>query len=122
MFDAALATTSANRLGIFNQNQAGYRSKRPCLVCIRGTRRNEYTGSLRIRNDIASKVDFQDTGQNEANVPFRAPVRLDKLCGELDEPKLLRAVSVDLEAHARQRRLPIERFKLYFERMQSSSP
>ena len=122
MFGVTLPTTSANGLSIFNEDQAGYRSKRPRLVCARRARRNEDTGALRIRNDIASKVDFQDTCQNKANVPFRAPVRFDKLCGELDEPKLLRAVSVDLEAQARQRGLPIERFEVYFERMQGSSP
>ncbi len=103
MFGVTLTTTSANRLSIFNEDQAGHRSKRPCLVCARRARRNEDTGALRIRNDIASEVDFQNPRQNKANVPFRAPVRFDKLCGELDKPKLLRAVSVNLEAYARQR-------------------
>ncbi len=103
MFGVTLATTSAYELSIFNEDQASYRSKRPRLVCARRARRNEDTRALRIRDDIALKVDFQDTRQNKANVPFRAPVRFDKLRGELDEPKLLRAISVDLEAHARQR-------------------
>ena len=107
--------TARETLDVFDKNQPYDRRERPRLVRARRSAGDEKAGAGGIANHAAVEVELQGAFQDEPHMSLLAPLGFDELGGEFHQANLPGALSIYLEARARQGRLPFEGFEVNLE-------
>ncbi len=69
---------------------------------------NENSGTLRVTYKLPAKIDLKFTLNDKTQMPFFAPVRLDKFGGELKQTKLFGTTTKCLEPCSMNPVLPLQ--------------